>query len=316
NNRENPFFLFLHTYRPHMPYRAPKDLTEKLLENYNGVFRDAARRGAEMTHPEALKPSELQIRYANDLKYQRARTREDREFLRKLYDAGVTDADREVGAVFDLLKKLGVYDRVLIVVTSDHGEEFFEHGLDSHYTAYDECIRVPLIVRMPGGEGAGVTIEETFSSVHLTPTILQLANVLIDIPFEGHPYGREILSGSLDREYDAFASWSFIPGRQFPTGQVVRSRTQKFIKMDHLDEGPDWLKKVGDKLFFDLRADPKERKNIYPLDPKRAAGLEELLKTQAAEWEMYKNRFGSGLTAPEDLSESALRDLEAVGYVR
>ena len=111
---------------------------------------------------------------------------EEREYVRDRYDDGVAYLDSYVGALFSELKRLGVWDRSVIIITSDHGEMLFDHrDFRAHdFFLYNALIRVPLLLRAPGYPGGG-EIEDFVSTVDLVPTVLELLEVDYSGDFEG-----------------------------------------------------------------------------------------------------------------------------------
>jgi arylsulfatase A-like enzyme len=99
-------------------------------------------------------------------------------YLRGLYDCELERVDEELGRVFDRIRELGLWDRSAVVVTSDHGEEFLEHGMLRHgYQLYEETVRVPLMVRIPELAGEGFRSSEVVELVDVFPTVLSLAGI-------------------------------------------------------------------------------------------------------------------------------------------
>lgn len=137
------WFLYVHLMEPHDPYfRHP----------YDGY----AYGRAEFPHPEPEREDELRALYAGEVRH----------------------ADAELGAFFTRLRQAGVYDRALIIVTSDHGEEFLDHGGWWHGTTlYDEQIHVPLLVKLPGNARAGTRVPWQVRSIDIAPTIAEIAAV-------------------------------------------------------------------------------------------------------------------------------------------
>ncbi|HUF77455.1 MAG TPA: sulfatase-like hydrolase/transferase, partial [Thermoanaerobaculia bacterium] len=111
----------------------------------------------------------------------------EEEVLRFLYQRGVATADRALGRLFADLDELGLLDGMLVVVTSDHGEAFFEHGQLLHTTVHEEVLRVPLFVHWPGGERAGERRSVPTASIDLAPTLL----AAVGLEHEGLP-GRDL----------------------------------------------------------------------------------------------------------------------------
>ena len=111
--------------------------------------------------------------------------------LRALYDGEITYWDQQFGALMDDLRRRGVYDDTMIIITSDHGEEFGDHGGFWHGTTlYDEQVHVPLFVKLPGNDRAGTHVGHWVQSIDLMPSILR--RVGLDVP-EG------VQGGSLDQ---------------------------------------------------------------------------------------------------------------------
>jgi arylsulfatase A-like enzyme len=106
--------------------------------------------------------------------------------LIKLYNGEIEYWDEEFGKLVAELKKRGLYDDLTIMITSDHGEEFMEHGGFWHGTTlYDEQLRVPMIVKMPAGERAGTRVSHWVESVDILPTILRRAGIAIPEGVQG-----------------------------------------------------------------------------------------------------------------------------------
>src|SRR5690606_19702043 len=102
----------------------------------------------------------------------------DLAFLKSQYDGEIRFTDEHLGRIVARLEQMGVLDDTIVVVTSDHGEEFFEHGMKGHAkTLYDEVLRVPLVVRYPRRIGFGQRIAEQVRLMDVPATILGLAGV-------------------------------------------------------------------------------------------------------------------------------------------
>jgi arylsulfatase A-like enzyme len=169
------FFLFLHTYHTHHPYTPPKRFVDAMGEDYQGDLPDEAS-------------FELLEQINNG---ERLVTRSDKAHIVTLYDAEIRQMDVAFGLIVDELKEQGLYDDALIVLTSDHGEEFGEHGTmgwHSH-TLYDELLSVPLIIKFPGNDFAGKTVTEQVRSIDIMPTVLDV----LDIEIPAQCMGRSLL---------------------------------------------------------------------------------------------------------------------------
>jgi arylsulfatase A-like enzyme len=132
-----PWFMLFHSYAVHMPYAPPEDLTSHLSRGYAGPLGadiDAVRVKEAVT---SMNQGRLPVSEA------------DLRRLEDLYDGEVRRADRALGRIFAKLRELGLWDRTIVIVTADHGEEFDEHGLVAWHslTCYEEVMRVPLIIK-------------------------------------------------------------------------------------------------------------------------------------------------------------------------
>lgn len=151
----DPFFMWVHYIDPHWPYAPPEmppELdTEPLLNTDEGLY------------------------YLKGGKF--SETLEKREVVRRRYDLEVEYLDDQIGALFDTLEQMQLYDNTVIVLWSDHGEEFWEHGNCEHgHTLYDEVLRVPFLIHLPGQREATV-YGETVSLMDLMPTLLETAGI-------------------------------------------------------------------------------------------------------------------------------------------
>lgn len=173
-NRHRPFFLFLHTYEAHQPYLA--------REGFADPFLPPGERGDE-TLSMVSNPNE------NDL------SEAELHRMVALYDGEIARADHYLGGFLDALEEAGLAGDVAIVVTSDHGEEFLEHGDLEHAfgKVFDANVRVPLVVRAPGVETAPRRVHAPVSGIDVAPTLLALAG----LPHDDLP-GRSLLDVARD----------------------------------------------------------------------------------------------------------------------
>lgn len=281
-HRDEPFFFFVHTFEPHsdfkmLPYEAPGISRRTIAERF-GVKGFGHRQGRSASRfLIALDRGEI------------PREPGDGEILRSTYEAGVRYLDESLGALFDTLRESGVWDQLLIVVTSDHGEEFDEHGGFGHGSLYEEIIAVPLLVKWPRAEHAGAVEEALSSSVDLAPTLLEYAG----LPLDGLP-GADLRTRSTD---DAVFS-----------GTIERAVIAGNFKGIFGGAGPGRV--------FDLSTDPDERLNLLVSEARAPHALEELLREHRRQaLELYR-RVGSQRESTEvALSEQERQRLRAFGYV-
>jgi arylsulfatase A-like enzyme len=163
---QDDVFLFLHTFDSHAPYQEsdPESLARFRERPTPDGLRDWGLTQTSFLHQQA--------------KMGMGNYRRMAELLND-YDAGVNDADRGVAQVLDLLREIGRYENALIIVTSDHGESFFDHGLHIGHGIglKDDELKIPLIVRFPRGAGAGTRRDELVSLVDIPRTALTVTGV-------------------------------------------------------------------------------------------------------------------------------------------
>jgi arylsulfatase A-like enzyme len=170
---DRPFFLFLHTYQVHHPY-TPDARHLALIEPaaYRGPLPAAATPLAVL---DRINLGNLRLAGA-DLRH-----------IVATYDAQIRAMDDGFGELVAFLKQQGIYDSTAIVFTSDHGEEFGEHGRvgwHSH-TLYDELLRVPLLVKYPGQAHAAALVTRQVRSIDIAPTVLALLGLAPAAGFQG-----------------------------------------------------------------------------------------------------------------------------------
>lgn len=164
--KDKPFLLFVHTYSVHDPYFPIDHLSEYPREKYNNLYWDGPA-------PDVFSPTGPNLGAYNrgelDL------DSEGLEYFKVRYDAAINYVDDVVRDFFGVLDELHLGDDVTIIVTSDHGEEFLEHGMLAHNQAYPETLHVPLIVYRPGIEPRRVS--QVVESIDIAPTLLELAGL-------------------------------------------------------------------------------------------------------------------------------------------
>lgn len=170
-HKKQPFFVYIQTIDPHVPYDPPEEMIELYHpEPYHGVV--SPRSTADQLGRAKLSPPKVVL---ND---------EDRKYLEALYDGEVSYHDKYLGVFIEKLKRSGLYDKTLFVVTADHGEEFYDHQSYGHgHSLYQELVHVPWILRYPGA--APRRIRETVSTVDIAPTVISSLGLPVPAVMEG-----------------------------------------------------------------------------------------------------------------------------------
>jgi len=230
---EQPFLLFVHGYDPHHRYLKPPPFGYLYTDaDYRGVGEEAAARlnGTAMIFDGWLHTPQ---RVAELLDFREPRlfgapmkarlaeavaggepgskqlTARDVQHIRRIYDGAVSYADAWFGLFMAGLQRRGLLDEAVVVVLSDHGESLGERGLFNHrYSLSDEDLHVPLMVRLPGGEGGGRRVGEVVELTDLMPTLLEIAGAAPPAEIRGISLGGALAGGAHPRRA-AFSEGAF-----------------------------------------------------------------------------------------------------------
>ena len=156
--QEQPFFLYVHTIDPHVPYRPPREFIELYdSERYSGPV--SFRRDATLL--ENVKSGALRL------------AARDRQHLEALYDGEITYHDVHFAAIMTALERRGLRENTMIILTSDHGEEFWDHGSVGHgHSVFEELLHIPLFAALPGHQEL-TRIDTPVGLVDVMPTVLE-----------------------------------------------------------------------------------------------------------------------------------------------
>lgn len=236
------FFLFLHLYEPHKPYRAPDR------------FGDLAP-----------------------------------------YDGEVAYADEIVGTLFARLKEHGFYDRATIVVLADHGEGLGDHIEEEHgLFLYDEVIRVPWIMRLPGAHSAGRRVKDPVQHIDLLPTLAALSGLTPPPGLRGRDLSVALFNrGSLTPQ--GIYAEALYPRYHFGWSELLSLTDDRYR----------YIKAPREELY-DLERDPGERTNIAGERQPAVAALRSGLEAMVT---------GRDIDAPSSVSDEDRQRLAALGYV-
>jgi hypothetical protein len=200
-HRDQASFLFVHLYAAHsdrvrLPYEGPGNSAAAIETRFG--LADYGCRGVPSPPLHAaveLCASRL-LAHMNFDRSLRPRPHEA-EALRYLYDRGVSGLDQDLERFFTDLRAMSLWDDTLVMVTADHGEQFGEHGRFLHATAHEETLRVPLLVKWPGGRRGGTASAQPSTSLDLAPTLLAhfgaTADDLVGRDLAQRPQGSPVL---------------------------------------------------------------------------------------------------------------------------
>lgn len=253
-----PFFLVLNYFDAHGPYEPPQPFRRQFstVPNPGGLLRDQTLRQRPR-----LTPAQVQSEV-------------------DAYDGAIAYLDAQVRTLVAELERRGLLDKTIVIVASDHGESFGEHGLFTHRTAlYRELIRVPLILRWPGHVPAGTRVQAPVSLADVPATLVDLLRIspatempgLSFVPTWGSP------AAAIDRPNPVqelarmpFDEFNWVPAYHGAMQSVV-TPTWHYIAHEAL--GPE---------LYDIARDPQELASLMtsPAGPKIAGQLAEYLRTR------------------------------------
>ena len=289
-NKSSPFFLFIHCYDIH-------DYDKDKPPSYETLFSDTTDSGQSKSGYEILK---------NALINKAPVDHEDLQHLIASYDGAIRYTDEKVGEFLLYLQASGLMDQSLIIITSDHGEEFMEHGYISHFQLYDRPnLHVPLIMRIPNYPRKEIKIKELVQSVDLLPTILDIA----ELPAHSKAQGRSLLP-VIKRHKNFLHHSLWYTRRLFKKSRATISLAENIKKWSIISED---YQMIYDSVphswqLFNLKADPFAKHDVAENHPDIS---QELLS-------QYKkiHNIDPAYKAPEvTIDEKTRKQLEALGYV-
>jgi len=281
-----PFFLYLHSTDPHGPYTPPEPFYHLFAAHVDRAVGQIDNVHAISTGRKNAPPGT-----AND-------------FI-DLYDAEIAFNDHQFGLLLDRLKAEGLYDSTLIIMLSDHGEEFFEHGDWEHgKTLYDEQLHIPLVVKLPHGEGAGMRIDAPARQIDVLPTLLDYLGMEIPSSLDGRSLLPLLESEGASAEVPVSLAYLLLGKRHLDS---ATGRGYKLIRDLSKDRGG------RQEELYRLAEDPGEQHDVGTTE--RVAGG---FLRQALEELRRDLRLRSREVAPEkaEISEELRQQLEALGYVQ
>lgn len=254
-------FLYLHTMAPHRDYQPHEDFTDRFM-------------------PDRFVGTRTQVRTQKDL---------------ALYDAEIATADRHFGEFIAALKAQGRYDNALIVLLSDHGEQFMEHGEMAHSNSLHFAeMGAPCLIKLPGNRHAGTEVREVTRIADLMPTMLEVLGLPIPAGVDGRSLLPQLTRSAVLPALPAFARLRI--GKKFQ--YMAQTEALKYLH--------DIV--TGNIFWYDRENDPME---LAPMT-RPPAGGEDLQKFAE---EMASKPVPEKGAASPPLSPSEQSDLKALGYL-
>jgi arylsulfatase A-like enzyme len=276
-NHNRKFFVYLHYREPHDPFKPPEEWIQKFANpTYSGKLSQIF--------------DQLRIRgFGDEL------SEEDREHVRNLYDANLAYADGQVGEVLKSLRSVGKEQRTIVIVTSDHGESFWEHGYLGHNRQlYEESVKVPLIIKFP--DNAKISNRKLSFPVQSADLYASLIDLL----------------GMSKRGISANGT-SFVPyltGSNSANPKIVVHSTSRLVTALVLDQHKFIRNEKYKDELYNLQKDPHEQENLINREFVRAGYLRKILLMELAS----KKAKEQEIETPQ-LDEAVRENLKALGYV-
>jgi arylsulfatase A-like enzyme len=307
-NPSRPFFLFMNYIEAHEPYAPPR-------ESLRFASLDAWNRWHSADQTQRMQDSMLAGAELLSSK--------DVAELESLYDDEVAYVDGKIGEVLTFLKSNGLDENTLVVITSDHGEHFGEHGLMSHqYSVYEPLVRVPLLVRFPARFSAGRE-ERMVQSHDVYPTILELAGIgwkplpgqtcqSLLRPASGVRFGiSEYLEPMMGAVQKACVEHPEVDCTHFNRRlRVIQRDNLKLICFSEFHSGLNQTFEL-----YDLANDPMETRNLTAQKPDATRELAAALDAWMRSFEPYAARSTPRAAPAQPASPDQVKAMRGLGYI-
>jgi len=299
--KDETFFAFFHYWDPHAPYEPPEEFQNFMREtkDQTTMRRELVFDGADLSWEDFIFIAKAEKGSVSD----ESSAEEKVALLAELearYDGEIAYIDNRLGRLFDHMRDLGLDKNTVVIVTADHGESFGNHNTIGHGGLHEPVIHVPLWFHGPGIP-AGKTIDGFVRQADIVPTILDLAGVTPDLPYE-------------------FSGESLIPamrGKANVTTEVVccvecggqKTRSIRMGKWKYIRayQGIPRRDRLPERELYDLEADPKELDNLVEKHPDIADMMDDKLN------EFIKQECGKVGRAEDVLISTPLpEDLKAL----
>lgn len=280
-NINKPFFLWIHYLDPHIPYNPPERFIsdKKTPEKYENTFNDL----------KGIRTGRLKL------------SEEEKKWAKSLYEAEVRYVDENVGRLSETLKELNIYDDSLIIFTSDHGEEFWEHnGFEHGHTMYNELIHIPLMIKLPQAENAG-KVEKNVTLASLFSTVLKLCQ----INSEAEMYSASPLPLKKNDE-PAYREVIFSSGNLYfePKESIIDKELKLIISKDS-----------GKKELYDIIEDPLEKTSFAESLPLETSKLGNLITRHYANAMKIKKKLNLDNPENTEIDAETQKRLKSLGYL-
>lgn len=267
--RDN-YFLHINYWDVHRPYKMDESWKERFADS--PIAQSWPDEETIVKHQDIKGPFTAQQQFKDNhspfaLMPDSIRNRTDFEQLVDGYDASIAYADYHVGLILEELKRQGVLDETVIIITADHGEALGEHGIYGDHVCADEAVnRIPLIIRWPGVTN-GRTCDEFYYNVDLSATLCEMAGAKIPEHYDGQSFLKE-LQGEAQAGRD-YLVW----GHGLYTLQRA-VRTRDYLMVRTYDDFGYPFKPVE---LYEIEKDPHQTNDVAAQKPEVVSHMDHLL---------------------------------------
>jgi arylsulfatase A-like enzyme len=288
----DPFFLFVHLFDAHNDYLPLKGF-DQFDTDYQGPIDGSGVTARDSQVLPGMDPRDL-------------------EHLRALYLGEVSWVDHQVGRLTEQLRAQGLADNTLIVLTADHGEEFFEHGHKVHRThLYRETVQVPLIMSWPGRLPAGKRVAEPVGLVDITPTVAEITNTGLPAAVSGRSLVPAMQGQSTPDVTYLTELLDFSQSETIPERLLGLRKGDKYWIQTTKPDGTVQL------VLMDLMRDPQQASWGYPIEPdtKEWEDFRKLVDQERVFTQKERNSAAARSHLWQPPTSDAQAELASMGYV-
>lgn len=298
NSHKGKFFMWLHYVDPHAPYLPPEPYNEMYVGD---KYYDGSQR-VPINKP-------MLDHFGGILPHKQLEDHDELDYYIAQYDTEIRYTDESIGRVLDAVKAMGLNDNTIIIFTSDHGESlgdhnyYFNHGL----LPYDDCVRVPLIIKIPGLKSEIKVIVQPVELINIMPTVLNILNIPVNKEAQGRSLVPLMFAGSNGIPEYAFTE----AGYQLNYQRMIRAKKWKLIYIP--DKEDQKIMQGMPFELYDIENDPNELNNLINVENKIA----DELKKELFKW-MESAKGIDGLPSLENVSvdKESEEILRSLGYIQ
>ena len=293
---DKKLFLWIHYWQPHRPYQPPLPYDRIFDPDYTGRLDGSNYQMNEIT----LKKLDL-----DDA---------DLNHIISLYDGSILFIDDQIKLLFETLDDLGIKENSIIIVTSDHGEDLYQHNYYFYHSGsvYSSSLHVPFIIKLPYQRMENKKIDDIVQGIDIAPTILDLLDIPIPDHFEGQTLKPLILSESPVTDSGvAYSEWG---------NKILTIRTDRYRYVYNptgfhphpIAEVPEIAYPIDEEELYDVMADPLESNNRVS---EKSQTAQDMLK-KLSDWKYFETWLSSEIDTEQKIPEEVLERLRSLGYIK